>query len=220
MADILGDKPAAPTQEVPNTIMRLGILADIHGNVENLRRAIDRLGQEQVDTFVVLGDVIYDSRNATEVVDLLRACEAVGVWGNHDLGLCVDPDSEMRALYTDAVLEFFSTLHSRFELGEILFSHTLPNQDASDPSSYYLGPRLHEDDALDQCFAQFPHRLIMIGHFHRWFAANSEGRIPWEGIKPIGLSPDTRYFFAIHAVMDGFAAVLDETQNLLLPVRF
>ena len=62
--------------------MKTGILADIHGHVENLRIAIDRLRREPVDLIVVLGDVIYDSRNAIETVALLRDCGAVGVWGN------------------------------------------------------------------------------------------------------------------------------------------
>ena len=38
--------------------MKLGILADIHGHLENLRKAIIRLNREQVDQFIVLGDVI------------------------------------------------------------------------------------------------------------------------------------------------------------------
>ena len=33
-----------------------------------------------------------------ETVGLLRQVEAVGVWGNHDVGLCFDPDDKARAL--------------------------------------------------------------------------------------------------------------------------
>jgi predicted phosphodiesterase len=42
--------------------MRLGLLADIHGDVRKLSRAIERLRQEGLDKFVLLGDVIYDTR--------------------------------------------------------------------------------------------------------------------------------------------------------------
>ena len=121
--------------------MKLGILADIHGHVDKLRTAIDTLNREQVDQFVVLGDVIYDSRNAIETVAMLKDCGAIGVWGNHDLGLCLDPDDKFREKYSEPVIEFFSTLNSKMELGDLLFSHTLPNQDPTDPSAYYLGQR-------------------------------------------------------------------------------
>jgi predicted phosphodiesterase len=46
--------------------MRLGLLADIHGDVRKLSRAIERLRQEGVDKFVLLGDVIYDTRDADQ----------------------------------------------------------------------------------------------------------------------------------------------------------
>jgi predicted phosphodiesterase len=42
--------------------MKIGILADIHGHVENLRIAIELLRRERVDQFVVLGDVICDRK--------------------------------------------------------------------------------------------------------------------------------------------------------------
>ena len=84
--------------------MRLGMLADIHGDIGNLSRAIDRLRQHDVDQVVLLGDVIYDTRNADQTVDLLHACGAVGVWGNHELGLCVEPEDEVRELYSDSVM--------------------------------------------------------------------------------------------------------------------
>ena len=200
--------------------MRIGVLADIHGHVDHLRNALDRLKREQVDVFVVLGDVIYDRSNAVETIALLKGCGAVGVWGNHELGLCVEPDDEIHALFPEPVLEFFSTLAPRFELGELLFSHTLPYQDASDPSSYYSGSRLHEKGALDECFSSFPHRVMMCGHFHRWFAATPARQIAWDGDEPIRLDRDNRYFFAINAVMSGYAAVLDDEQNVLSPIRF
>jgi hypothetical protein len=199
--------------------MRIGILADIHGHVQNLRTAVNRLSNERVDLLVVLGDIICDRSNATETVALLKECKAVGVWGNHELGLCVDPDDEIRELYTQPVMEFFNTLNSHFQRGSLLFSHTLPDQDASNPLSYYLGPRPQEEGALDGAFSRFPHRLIMVGHFHCWFAATPAGRIAWEGQEPIKLDSDERYFFTIHAVMSGWAAVVDDEEDVLLPIR-
>ncbi|MCS7465422.1 metallophosphoesterase [Stieleria sp. ICT_E10.1] len=119
--------------------MRIGLLADIHGDVENLALAIEHLQQSSVDKFVLLGDVIYDSRDADETVALLQSCDAVGVWGNHELGLCVAPDDEVRELYSDSVMSFFSTLQPRLELGDVLVTHTFPTEDAGEVLSYYVG---------------------------------------------------------------------------------
>jgi hypothetical protein len=199
--------------------MRIGILADIHGHVENLRKAIRRLEREQVEQFVVLGDVIYERGHAAETVDLLKDVGAVGVWGNHELGLCINPSDELRERYTQPVVDFFGTLAPQYERGELLFSHTLPDQDASDPLSYYLGPGPDDAGALNACFARFPHRAMMVGHFHRWLAATPAARLAWEGEEPVELEAGTRYFFAIHAVKDGWAALLDDSQGVLGPIQ-
>jgi predicted phosphodiesterase len=78
--------------------MKIGVLADIHGDVANLTKAIDRLRREKVDVIVALGDLIYDRRNASETVELLKNCGAIGVWGNHELGLCVEPNDDVQNL--------------------------------------------------------------------------------------------------------------------------
>ncbi len=199
--------------------MRIGILADIHGHVENLAKVITRLRREQVDEFVVLGDVIYDRRQATETVALLKDCGASGVWGNHDLALCLEPDDEIRRLFSPSVIDYFATLTSHYEVGPCLFSHTLPHQDAGDPTSYYTAPRPHQEGALDECFARFPQRILLCGHFHRWLAATPAGRLAWKGEEPLNLDPGGRCFVVIHAVMQGHAAILDDQRNVLLPIR-
>jgi len=71
--------------------MRLGILADIHEDIEGLTRALDQLRREAVDRVVVLGDLFDTGERVEATVDLLAEAGAVGVWGNHDLGLCDGP---------------------------------------------------------------------------------------------------------------------------------
>ena len=199
--------------------MKIGILADIHGDTVNLKKAISHLYKEGVDVFVVLGDVIYERENATETIALLRDCDAIGVWGNHELGLCVDPEADVCAGYDDSVLGFLGTLAPSLELEGCLFSHTFPSEDARDPLSYYADRQPGDDGALDACFADVPHRTMMIGHFHRWFAANSGGTMAWNGDGMIPLEANERYFFVIAALMHGYAAILDCDENILIPVR-
>lgn len=199
--------------------MKFGILADIHGHVENLQKAISCLSREQVDQFIVLGDVIFDHRAATDTVALLQECDAVGVWGNHELGLCVEPDDEIRAMYTAPVLEYFSSLSAHLEFDDLLFSHTLPIEDARDPLAYYLGQDPRADGTLKSNFDEFPHRVMMIGHFHCWFAATPAGAIDWDGSKPVALKSQSRYLFIVNAVMYGWTAVFDDRTNVLTPIH-
>lgn len=65
--------------------MRIGIVADIHGNAAGLATALERLGD--VDELVCAGDVVEEFRFGNEAVAMLRARGARCVLGNHDVGL-------------------------------------------------------------------------------------------------------------------------------------
>src|SRR5262245_47172919 len=106
--------------------MKLGLLADIHEQTEQLRKAIDVLQQHGADRFVVLGDVFEMGKRIEETVGLLHEVEAVGVWGNHDVGLCFDLGEEVRQRYSAAVLTFMGTLQPRLEIDGCLFTHVEP----------------------------------------------------------------------------------------------
>jgi predicted phosphodiesterase len=75
--------------------MKLGLLADIHEQTRQLRTAIAVLQQHGAERFVVLGDVFEMGKRMEETVALLQQVQAVGVWGNHDIGLCFDPDEKV-----------------------------------------------------------------------------------------------------------------------------
>lgn len=199
--------------------MRFGILADIHGHVDKLRQAVDMLRREHVDQFIVLGDLIFNSEHATETVAILTECGATGVWGNHELALCVEPDDEIRATYTPAVLDYFGTLTPRLELGDVLLSHTLPTSDPTDPMAYYLEPHPFLAEARDECFRQYSQHAMITGHFHKWFAATPAGQLVWEGRQPLVLHPETRYLIICHAVMFDWTAVYDDQKQTLFPIH-
>jgi len=86
--------------------MKLGLLADIHEQTKQLRGAIAVLQQHGADRFVVLGDVFEMGKRMEETVGLLQHVQAVGVWCNHDISLCFDPDDEICQRYSAAVLGF------------------------------------------------------------------------------------------------------------------
>ena len=62
--------------------MRVAVLSDIHSNAPALEAAIDAVGA--FDQLWVLGDIVGYGPHPDEVVERLRAVQAVAVQGNHD----------------------------------------------------------------------------------------------------------------------------------------
>lgn len=105
------------------------------------------------------------------------------------------------------------------EWGDLILSHVYPFLDASDVMSYYTGMQPEDQQTLEECFSRVAHRVMMVGHFHRWLAATPAGPIDWDTDLPFELNVGQRYFFVIHAVTDGRAAVYDNELNVLTPIR-
>jgi putative phosphoesterase len=62
--------------------MRLGIVSDIHCNIDALKLALERMGP--VDELLCAGDAFYEYRFSNEVIELLRERGARYVLGNHE----------------------------------------------------------------------------------------------------------------------------------------
>ena len=63
-----------------------------------------------------------------------------------------------------------------------------------------------------------PHRLMVMGHNHRWIVARPGEVFPWRGEGPFTFDPAERYLVVVHAVCDGWCALLDTAANVLTPV--
>lgn len=62
--------------------MRLGIISDIHCNIEGFRRGLEAMGE--IDELFCAGDSVFQFRWSNEVVGLLRELDAKVVLGNHE----------------------------------------------------------------------------------------------------------------------------------------
>lgn len=198
--------------------MKLGLLADIHENTEELQRAFDVLGKHGADRFVVLGDVFEMGKRIEETVRLLQQVEAVGVWGNHDIGLCFDPCETVRKRYSTTVLDFMGSLRPRLEIGDCLFTHVEPWLDPHKVEDlwYFDGPP-DTPEKLARSFAAAPHRVLFLGHMHRWLLGAPDGIIPWRGAQRLCLDSANRFLVVIHAVWHGKCALFDTETNDLIP---
>jgi hypothetical protein len=198
--------------------MKLGLLADIHEQTEQLRKAIDALQHHGADRFVVLGDVFEMGKRIEETVRLLQDVEAVGVWGNHDIGLCFDPGNAVRERYSPAVFDFMGKLQPRLEIDGCLFTHVEPWLDPYKVEDlwYFDGPP-DSREKLARSFEAVPHHVMFIGHFHRWLLGTPEGVITWQGDRRLRLDCADRYLVVVHAVWDGNFALFDTKTGDLTP---
>jgi hypothetical protein len=198
--------------------MKLGILADIHEQVEPLRWAIHVLREHGAEHFVLLGDILEMGKHIDETVQLLEEVQAVGVWGNHDAGFCLEPSERIRQRYTTQVCAFMAKLQPRLQIDGCLFTHVEPWLDPSriEDLWYFDGPP-DTPERLARSFAAVPNRVLFLGHFHRWLLGTPEGLLPWQGDRPVILDCERRHLVVIHAVWDGKCALFDTRTDQLLP---
>jgi hypothetical protein len=205
--------------------MKLGIITDIHEAVDQLRAALRILGGERVDRIVVVGDIMETGDRIEETCRLLADAGVIGVWGNHDFGLCYEPEEATREGYSDQVLTFMGSLKPRLEIGDCHFCHVEPWLDPlclMDLWYYDENPKSGgvPDIAgrLNQIFQAVPHRLLFAGHYHRWFSATPQQASNWKGDSELPLG-NSRHFIVLGALFNGDFAVLDTEANALIPLH-
>lgn len=64
--------------------MRLGIISDVHANIEALAAVVEALKSQRIDEYYCLGDVVGYGGSPNECADLVRGLVKATVLGNHD----------------------------------------------------------------------------------------------------------------------------------------
>jgi predicted phosphodiesterase len=201
--------------------MRIGIITDIHDEVEKLSPVLTALRVDGVDAIVSLGDTtdLFGKWNrADEVATLLAEAGVVGVWGNHDHGLC-RPDPEFdRGRFRHGTLDYFASVEPTRELAGCHFSHVEPFLDATQAENLWtFEERPEEPDRLAKTFAATSHRVAFIGHFHRWLACTEQGKLEWDGTSPLPFEAARRYLVVVGPLFHGAFAVVDTDRWILEP---
>lgn len=202
--------------------MRIGILADIHDDAERLTAALTQLQRQHIDQIVVLGDTLncMGDPDVASVIGLLKDAGAIGVWGNHDFGLCYDVNEAVRSRVDPAVLDFMGTFRPYIRLENCHFRHVEPWLDPTDIVQLWCfdGPPNTPEKAA-RSFAAVPDRFLFVGHFHRWLLMTPNEQIPWFGTESIRLGAWERCLVAVAPVCDGHCAVFDTERTELTPLR-
>ena len=198
--------------------MRIGILSDIHEAIIPLQNALDLLERERVDRILLLGDLFEVGKRLEETIALLQPFKVIGVWGNHDWGLCGEVLPKIRARFSDSVFEFMQRLQPRIELENCFFQHIEPWLDPTDIQQLWGWFEPFDiSERFQKSFAAVADPRMFMGHLHRWFAATPEGILPWKGETPLDLKRHPRSLVVIHAVMMGYGAIYDTQSEILWP---
>lgn len=199
--------------------MRLGIITDVHEHVEHLDQALRRLRSERVDQIVSIGDVFGSGRQIETTCRLLAEAGAVGVWGNHDFGLCGEVDEDVRPGFSRHVLDFMGLLQPRLVMHDCHFCHIDPWLDPHDIADLWSrnGPPISPNQR-QRIFDSAPQRILFGGHYHHWLLATANGISSWAGEEPISLAGE-RFYVVVHALCEGHFAIFDTDTEMLTPLR-
>jgi hypothetical protein len=194
----------------------MGLLADIHEDIEHLAAAIARCRREGADRLFTLGDIFETGKRFAQAVDLLREADVAGVWGNHEFGLYAGRGSSVETLFDWTTLDYMHRLQARMEVEGVLLSHVLPCLDPTDVEQPWYVVRAPQTAEAAACnFAAFPHRRMFVGHFHRWLAVTPGGPLAWSGDRPMIFDAAQRYLVVVAAVCNGWCAIYDTEADVL-----
>ena len=143
--------------------MKLGIVSDLHCNIDGLDRALETMGP--IDALLCLGDSIYEYSFSNEVIGRLRELGALTILGNHEevfLG-AAGARARSRPEIDQSLLSWLAERPHRHEIQvdgkRILMVHSTPWE----PRGSYVLPT---SGAL-QRFGEADADIVLYGHTHR-----------------------------------------------------
>lgn len=156
--------------------MRLGVLADVHGNLPALEAVLARLAGLSVDRIVNLGDCASGPLWPAETVRLLRASPMSHVRGNHDRALgAASPDGlgasdsfAWRNLDADA-RNWLADLPFELDVGGVRCVHASPKDDDTYLLDEIEGGRLvaASPGVVEDLLGPTRPAVVLCGHSHQ-----------------------------------------------------
>jgi putative phosphoesterase len=156
--------------------MRLGVIADVHGNLPALEAVLASLARLSVDRVVNLGDCASGPLWPAQAVRLLRATKMSHVRGNHDRALgALSPDGlgasdsfAWRDLDAEA-REWLAALPFELGIGKARCFHASPQDDDTYLLDAIEGGRLLAagPGAVEALLGPAGPALVLCGHSHQ-----------------------------------------------------
>jgi predicted phosphodiesterase len=188
--------------------MRIGVISDVHANLEALDAVLAHLDRQAPDLLVCLGDFVGYGPDPNACIERLLPRLRAAVVGNHDQAALGARSVEDFNLYAQAAIAwtqqaldeasraYLQDLPLSLELDGLLLVHGSPRQ----PTDEYL----LDTRAARASFAHHPFRIALVGHTHQPAVfEESKRRTSAKGLLPevpLALDPARRYIFNVGSV--------------------
>lgn len=152
--------------------MKIGIISDIHGNSQGLKKVLSKIGK--CDKILCAGDITGYYPFINESIDLLKKNRVISVLGNHDKYLLneqaprnanIKINKSVKFMKKVALVEsikYLSSLKTNLKLSingkKILMCHGSPWD--------YIEERIYPDYQHFEKFRRVPFDIIILGHTH------------------------------------------------------
>lgn len=169
--------------------MKIGIISDVHGNLQALESVLSEIKKESPDKIIFLGDVVGYGANPNECCEIIKEIADVHIIGNHDSAVLgktdiewFNPDAREAILWTRENLKkenmsFLEGFIETHEISDFLFSHGSPVNPMD--FIYVFTTETAKDIFL---WAEGRYRYIFVGHSHitlSFFIDSSGNPIPF-----------------------------------------
>jgi putative phosphoesterase len=147
--------------------VKVGLLSDIHCNLEGLRRALAILGD--CDQLLCAGDLLYQYRFSSDVLGLLRDAQVHSIVGNHDKTILHVPGHPLRSSPTvdPSELRYLGEIPESLNLSlggaRIAMFHGAPWDIPRDTSAHYVYATSQSDLRR---VAEVDADVVVLGHTH------------------------------------------------------
>lgn len=155
--------------------MKIGIIADIHGNAPALAAVLDDLSRENPDVIIQLGDAFNGPIDPAGVARLLRSQSMLHITGNGEGMVLTEVEAQRspsarfaRARLSEEDLQWVKTWPSRYHHEVFTAFHGSPRSD----TDYLLeevtdaGVRLAQRSKIEPQLSEISTPLIFCGHSH------------------------------------------------------
>jgi predicted phosphodiesterase len=181
--------------------VKLGVISDIHANLEALEAVVGALRDKGATRFACCGDIVGYGPDPNRCVEIIRGLSCDCVAGNHDCGVAgkipltgFNSTANRAALWTQPVLTesnrlYLENLPLTVREGSLFIVHSSPS--APDAWEYVLTVREAGSE-----MEHFAGGVCVVGHSHQPFAVE---RLPGRPARLVRedsfhILPDAKYF--------------------------
>lgn len=153
--------------------MRIGIISDVHSNLQALEEVVKALKRESPDKVIFLGDAVGYGANPNECCEIIKEIASISLMGNHDSAVLgktdldwFNPDARKGVIWTrehisSENLDFLGTFLYLHEEKEFLFSHGSPVK----PERFIYVFNTEEAEEIFR-WNRKRYTVIFVGHSH------------------------------------------------------